>query len=375
MTSEERRELRYRRRKLKRIQHRRELHPGADSYAAVFSFDNLWTSYRNCRKNVGWKGSVQRYTFAAPLRVIQTYRKLMQGKYRCVIPHEWDTWERGKKRHIKSVPIGERVMQRCLADNALIPVLAPTFVYDNGACLKYKGYDFAMRRLECHLQRHYRKYGNEGYILLFDFSKFYERIDHNQIRGIVGRYFSDTGIRKMVDAIMETFGPVGLGLGSQISQVLALASGNPLDHAIKQDMRIKNYARYNDDGYLIHPSKEYLQKCLARMQEICEKLHIKLNTKKTQIVKLSHGFKFLKARVYLTPTGKIVRKISKKSIVCERRKLKKLWSRLQRGLIDMPHIEMQYQSWRSFALKFDAWKTVQSMDALYHRIYVLKEAV
>lgn len=374
MTSEERREARYRRRKLRRIQHRRELHPGTDDYNTVFSFGNLWTSYRNCRKNVGWKGSVQRYTFAAPIRVIQTHKKLMLGKYKCVTPHEWDTWERGKKRHIKSVPIGERVMQRCLADNALIPVLGPTFVHDNGACMKYKGYDFAMRRLECHLQRHYRKYGNEGYILLFDFSKFYENIDHNLIRSIVGHYFKDPGIRRMVDQILSTFGTNGLGLGSQISQVLALASGSSLDHAIKQDMRIKSYARYNDDGYLIHPSKEYLQQCLAQMQEICEKLHIKLNMKKTQIVKLSHGFKFLKARIYLTDSGRIIRKLPKKSIVTERRKLKKLKVKLAEGKIDYAHIEMQFQSWRSFALKFDSWWAVQNMDLLFNQLYLHKEA-
>lgn len=277
-------------------------------------------------------------------------------------------------RHIKSVTIDERHVQRCLADYALLPVLGPTLIYDNGACLKYKGYDFAMRRLKCHLDRHYRKHGNEGYILLFDFSKFYENIDHNLIRSIIARYFSDPDIRAMVDQIMSTFGSSGLGLGSQISQILALTAANSLDHAIKQDMGIKGYARYNDDGYLIHHSKEYLQECLNKMQKICDALHIKLNMKKTHIIKLSHGFKFLKARIYLTSTGKIVRKIPKRSIVKERQKLKKLKSKLDSGQMDMAHIEMQYQSWRSFAMKFNAWHTVQNMDRLYHEIYVFKEA-
>jgi hypothetical protein len=266
-------------------------------------------------------------------------------------------------------------MQRCLADNSLLPLLGPSFIYDNGACLQLKGYDFAMRRLECHLQRHYRKYGNEGYILMFDFSKFYENIDHNLIRYIIGKYICDPRLHRIFDQILATFGSSGLGLGSQISQVLALATGSPLDHAIKQNMRIKNYARYNDDGYLIHPSKEYLQECLEQMKVICDWLHIRLNVKKTQIVKISHGFKFLKARIYMTASGKIVRKISKKSIVTERRKLKKLKVKLEQGCIDMPHIEMQYQSWRSFAMKFDAWHTVQNMDKLYHQLYVLKEEV
>lgn len=372
MTSEERHEARYRRRVERRRQKRMEKHPCADSYEAVFSWGNLWRSYRACRRNVTWKGSVQRYIFQAPIRVSQTHEKLMQGKYKCVTPHEWDTWERGKKRHIKSVPIGERVMQRCLADNALVPVLSPMFIYDNGACLPNKGYDFAQRRLKCHLSRFYREYGTDGYILLFDFSKFYDNVDHGLLLKSLRTRFTDRRLLGMIEQIMGTFGPVGLGLGSQISQILALLSANKLDHAIKQDMGIRYYARYNDDGYLIHHSKAYLQKCLAQMQEICGQLGIKLNMKKTHIVKLSHGFKFLKARIYLTSTGKVIRKAPKKSIVTERRKLKKLRRKLDAGAIDFAHIQMQYQSWRSFAMKFDAWQTVQSMDALYKKLY--KEA-
>lgn len=374
MTSEERHEARYQRRCEQRRQKRAAKNPEADSFSAVFSWSNLWRSYLNCRKNVAWKGSVQRYIFDAPNRVTQTHRKLMQGKYKCVTPHEWDTWERGKKRHIKSVPIGERVVQRCLADNALIPVLAPSFIYDNGACLRNKGYDFAQRRLKCHLDRFYRRHGTEGYILLFDFSRFYDNVDHDLIRDILKRRFTDRRILGMVDEIMATFGTTGLGLGSQISQILALASANELDHFVKQTLGIRFYARYNDDGYLIHESKEYLQECLARMQEACDRLHIKLNMDKTHIIKLSHGFKFLKARIYPTSTGKIVCKMNKKSIVTERRKLKKLKRKLQDGVIDMKHIAMQYQAWRSFALKFDAWRTVQSMDALYKQLYINKEA-
>lgn len=368
MTSEERHELRYQRRKAARLKKRRELHPGADNYYAVFTFKNLWKSYRNCRKNVAWKGSVQRYIFSAPIRVQRTHRKLMQFKYKCVVPHEWDTYERGKPRHIKSVPIGERVVQRCLADNSLVPVLGKTFIYDNGACMKDKGYTFAINRLEKHLHQYYRKHGSEGYILLYDFSKFYENVDHDLIRFILRKLFSDPRNLGMVDNILATFGK-GLGLGSQISQILALASANALDHQAKEVMKIEGYARYNDDGYMIHPSKKYLQKCLRYMKRICDILHIKLNEKKTQIVKLTHGFKFLKARVYLTATGKVIKKVGKRNIVRERRKLKKLRKKLDEGLVDWKHIKMQYQSWRSWTSNFNAFWTIQSMDKLYYQIY------
>lgn len=266
------------------------------------------------------------------------------------------------------MPIGERVVQRCLADNSLVPVLERTFIYDNGACMKNKGYTFAINRLETQLHRYYRKHGSEGYILLYDFSKFYENVDHDLIRYILNRLFSDERNLQMIDNILATFGK-GLGLGSQISQILALASANALDHQAKEVMKIEGYARYNDDGYMIHPSKKYLQKCLKYMERICNILHIKLNKKKTQIVKLTHGFKFLKARVYLTKTGKVIKKIGKKNIVRERRKIKKLRKRLDAGLIDWEHIKMQYQSWRSWTANFNAYWTIQNMDKLFSLTY------
>lgn len=68
-------------------------------------------------------------------------------------------------RHIRSIHISERVVQRTLCDKVINPTLKPSFIYDNGASTENKGIDFALNRLSCHLQRHYRKYGREGYVL------------------------------------------------------------------------------------------------------------------------------------------------------------------------------------------------------------------
>lgn len=85
---------------------------------------------------------------------------------------------------------------------------------------------------------------------------------------------------------------------------MALASANRLDHMCKEVLRIKGYGRYMDDGYLISESKEYLQECLVKIRTLCDELGITLNEKKTQIVKISHGFTYLKARFFLLPSGK-----------------------------------------------------------------------
>lgn len=370
MTSTERREARYQRRVAARQAKKYKGTANADSFDQVFSFQNLYRSYRCCRRGVSWKASVQKYTANAPLNVYQTWKRLEQGKYKSPGFYEFDLFERGKARHIRSTVIGERVVQRCLCVNALVPVLGRTFIYDNGASMEGKGYDFAINRITKHLREHYRKYGNDGYVLLFDFSKFFDNVSHEVVKTELRRQFSDERILSLTEHFIDMFGDKGMGLGSQISQVLALVSANRLDHYIKEVLHIRGYARYMDDGYLIHPSKAYLQKCLVGIKAMCETLGIVLNAQKTQIVKLSHGFTWLKVRFFLTESGKVVRKIYKRSITVMRRKLKKLAAKLASGRIIFEYITAMWQSWRSYAARFNAWHTIQNMATLFNRLFI-----
>ena len=161
-----------------------------------------------------------------------------------------------------------------------------------------------------------------------------------------------------------------MGLGSQVSQILALSSANRLDHYIKEMCRIKGYGRYMDDGYLIHRSKRYLQRCLDGIRTICGQLGITLNAKKTQIVKLSHGFTWLKARFYLSDSGKVVRKIYKCSVTRMRIKLKKLRRKLDEERVTYDDVSNAWQSWRSYAMTFSAYHAVKNMEGLYTKLFV-----
>lgn len=370
MTSEERRERRYQRRVAKRAAHKQEKYAKYNNYDWVFSYRHLYDAYKKCRRNVGWKASVQRYITNAPLNVWNTYEQLRTGQYRTKGFFEFDVVERGKKRHIKSVTIGERIVQRCLCDYALVPMVGRVFVYDNGASMANKGYTFAIRRICQHLREHYRKHGAEGYVLLFDFSKFFDNVSHRLIKGILHREFTDERLLWIMEHFIDAFGgEAGMGLGSQISQVLALASANRLDHYIKEKAQIRGYGRYMDDGYLIHHSKEHLQKCLTAINILCKRLGIKLNEKKTQIVKLSHGFTWLKVRFFLLPSGRVVRKIYRRSVVKERRKLKKFRELIAAGKMTMMDAYTSWQSWKAYALTFNAWHTMKNMESLYNELF------
>ncbi|MBR0411527.1 MAG: Reverse transcriptase (RNA-dependent DNA polymerase) [Eubacterium sp.] len=370
MTSEERREARYQRRVERRTAKKIQSRACFDDFDIVFSYDNLYKSYKKCRRNVAWKASVQKYITQAPMMVNQTYTRLQEGKFKSSGFYEFDINERGKIRHIKSVTVVERVVQRCLCDNALVPMLAPTFIYDNAASLENRGYHFSIRRMCRHLHEHYQKHGTEGYILLFDFSKFFDNVSHELCKQIMKEQFTDERIIALTEHFIDCFGDIGLGLGSQISQTFALASANRLDHYVKEVLRIRGYGRYMDDGYLIHESKEYLHHCMDEIRKICKELGITLNEKKTQIVKISHGFTFLKTRFTLTKTGKVVRRIYKKSVVRERRKLKKFVPLLESGVMTYTDIYTSFQSWSAYAKNFNAWHTLQNMCKLYNQLFI-----
>lgn len=381
MTSEERREARYQRRVQKRQARCLALSKSCGDFEDVFSYDNLYQSGHICCRGVAWKSSTQMYRFNLVTNTAATRRALLNGTYKSRGFIEFDLYDRGKMRHIRSIHISERVVQRTLCDKAVNPCLKPSFIYDNGASTQNKGITFALNRLTCHLQRHYRKHGNEGYVLLFDFSDYFAKAQHWPVRMELERRIHDERTRALANECLDNFGPIGYGLGSQISQTAALMLPNRLDHFIKEQLQIKGYARYMDDGYLIHPSKAYLQKCLARMKEICDSLGIILNTKKTKIKRLTDGFKFLQVRFKLLETGKVLRKMSYESIKKMQRKLKKFrrWNAEGRTVIiggkeihkefPLSDICKAYESWRGHMRHGNSFHAIQRMDSYFKRLF------
>jgi hypothetical protein len=378
MNSEERREARYQRRKAQRDKTKEARIGVYDDFSRVTDADNLYSAFKSSKKGVSWKESIQRYESNAMKNILETQRKLLSGQ--SVQPGfvEFDVHERGKVRHIKSVHISERVVQKCLCEQILVPVLSNPLIYDNGASLKNKGVHFAIRRMIAHLSKFYRRNNNSnnGYALLIDFSKFFDSVNHEQLFGLLDKHIKDGRVRRLLRRFISVFGGgVSLGLGSQVSQISAIFYPNSLDHFIKEKLRIKYYARYMDDLYLIHADKKYLEYCLSEIQKICDGLRITINLKKTRIVKLSQGVPFLKGKYRLLESGKILRLPGKESSTRMKRKLKRF-----KRLIDarkMTYLDLRgaYQSWRgNYKRRFDAYHRLRAMDVLYNNLFILNRS-
>lgn len=360
----------YENRKAKRTHKRMKDNTEYDNYDKVFTYEHLISSANKCKRNVGWKASVQNFLLEMHYNVFVIYQSLVNRKYRPKISHEFDIYERGKARHIRSVHIRERVVQRCLCDYCLLPILTKTFIYDNCASLKEKGTHFALKRLKYFLNQFYTKYGLNGYVLLFDFSDYFASIPHKAIMNLFKKYIADEEIISLIDSLIKIEpGDKGLSLGNEISQVAALLIASPIDHYIKDKCRIKYYIRYMDDGIIIHNDKKYLKQLLKEIDSLAKELGLTINFKKTKIVKLSHEFVFLKKKVHMVNSGKIYMRILPRSIHTMRRKLKKLYKKMINGKLSYYDIEVAYRAWRSYASTYNAYGSIKAMDELYHNIY------
>ena len=372
--SDRRHEERYQRRKLRREQKRSIKIGQFDNFNLVTNADNLCNAFRRSKRGVSWKESVQRYEANLLPNVLETKRKLLSGEDVRRGFVEFNINERGKLRHIKSVHISERVVQKCLCEEVLSPILERPLIYDNGASIRGKGTQFATSRLIAHLRRFYRTNGNSnnGYALIIDFRKYFDSIDHRILSKQLGRQIKDVHIRNLLWSFIQAFGPEkSLGLGSEISQICAVFFPNSLDHFIKEKLHIKYYGRYMDDLYLIHSDKEFLWYCLYEIKRICAELGIIVNNKKTRIVRLTQGVNFLKGRYILKETGKIVRLPNRDSTARMSRKLKKYKRLYECGQMKSSDIRTSYQSWKGcYRKRFDAFYRIKRMDRLYNELFI-----
>ena len=136
----------------------------------------------------------------------------------------FNVMERGKLREIAAVKYPERVAQKSINQNALMPSVADTLINDNSANVKGKGTSFAVKRMVRHLAKHYAEHGCEGYILLGDFKGFFPSIPHDGAKELVRACLDDEAVIRLIcEQIDAQGGDRGLTLGSEINQTLAVA--------------------------------------------------------------------------------------------------------------------------------------------------------
>lgn len=368
----------------------------------IYDGNALYDAYLKAKKGSDWKPQVQRFEMTYLLELAPIQENLKNMQYEFLPTTNFTLHERGKIRRITGEQIQDRIVKHALCDEILNPIMEKHLIYDNGASVKNKGIDFTRNRLVTHLRRFYARHGsNEGYILLIDFSKYYDNIRHDVSLELIEKYVTDEHARwllrktverskvdvsymsddeyehcldRLFDSLLhqnidrklltgEKFMPKHLNIGDQVAQTAGISYRIPIDNYVKIVRGVEFYAGYMDDSYAIHESKEFLEELLEDIIEIASEIGITVNTRKTRICKLSEHWRFLQVQYSLTNTGRVIQKINPKRLTAMRRKMKKLAPRMtEKDFTDF------YRSWFKNHYKRMSKQQRSNMDNLYKQL-------
>lgn len=328
-----------------------------------------------CTEQSRWKETTQRYLANMLVNNVQLQDDLLNGIYRVQPTTDFEINERGRIRKIEAPAIRDRNIQKSLTINVLLPRIRPYLIYDNYASLKDRGTAFARKRFEVLLRKYIAKNGVVGYGLFMDISKYFENIDHEILKQRMAKRLDGESdeIKNLVYYIIDVSSHTnkGVNLGSEAPQIFAVDYLTPMDNYIKIVRGVKYYGRYMDDAFAFAKTKEELEELLARIKEILTSLGLKINEKKTRIIKLTHVFTFMQVKYNILQSGKILKRISHKKVVRERRRLKAFRRLVDKGKMTVEEVLNCYLSWRGSESKNHnaCYNTIHEMDMLFNALF------
>lgn len=317
-------------------------------YEKICDFQNLYKAHTVARRGKRTTREVIEFEMNLGKNLTALSDALKDGTYKMQDYYNFDIYD-PKYRMIHALHYRDRVVQHCLCDEVLAPILDKKLIYDNSACRIGKGTHFAIGRVSKFLHDFYNRNGSNGYFLKCDIRKFFDNIDHCVLKKKLLKVIKDEKVLSLLYQIIDSFEVTpgkGLPLGNQTSQWFAIFYLDGFDRLIKEKLRIKYYSRYMDDCVLIHQDKEYLRFCLEQMKECARQLNLDFN-EKTKVFPIKNGVDYLGWHIYLIESGKVIRKVKQQTKYKYKRKLKCFQRAFADDNVELEEINQVLASYRA----------------------------
>ena len=366
----------------------------SESERITIDAENLFKSAKKVRDSSPAKYSTQKFMSNILQEINRAQEELTSRTWQIENMKPFLISERGHIRKIQGNTPYDRMIIHSYIDGYLEPKLKPYLIYDNYASQTGKGTELARKRFKKFLSDAHREYHtNQFYVLLIDFRKFYDNINHGRLYDeimnyIPGSEFDSYMLRTILDSFKvdvswmseeeykhcydsvyvaldhlteeaksEKFMRKSLNIGNQASQLFSIFYPTRIDNYCKIVRQCKYYGRYMDDISIIHGDKRFLWSVLEGIKPICKDLKLFLNEKKTQLYRVDHDFKWLNRIYRVTPTGHIIERLAPDTIYREERRLK-----AQKKFGKSTEAEEQFRSWiGSFGHHMTQWE----IDKIY----------
>ena len=254
-----------------------------------------------------------------------------------------------KARIVMAEELEDKIINHLIAEYILVNVFENKYTDNMCATRIGKGTSYGIKLLRKYINDIKRKHHN-FYILKIDISKYFYRIDHDILKGILKEKIKDKealnvlykiidttndnyvneSIRKLKDNRIKYFInhnnknkdklineinkiPLyeynkGVALGNQTSQAFGLIYLYKFNHYIKEQLHLKYVINYMDDFVILHHDKNYLKYCLDNIINILHNEYkLDINIKKTKIDNIKNGIEFLGYRFSLKNNKLIVK--------------------------------------------------------------------
>ncbi len=318
-------------------------------YQKVCSIENLMhAGHRTLLYGRRYKREGALFKLHYEKHLLQIRQELINKTYKHSAYRSFTIFE-PKQRLVLAAPLKDRVVHHALHD-VIEPIMDKKFIYDSYACRQNKGTHAAITRAQHFLQAN-------QYFVHLDVKKYFPSIQHNTLKNILKKHFTDADILNLFDVIIDSttipeqqnidlFNPVaepkGLPIGNLTSQFLANLYLNELDQFVKHELKCRYCLRYMDDFVLFDNNRAELLKKKQEVIAFCsENLHLSLHIK-GGIKNYTEGLGFLGFKIY--------RKHKKLKGVCLNRFLRKYQAKkkLQTlGMLDDKALQRSVDSWEN----------------------------
>lgn len=267
---------------------------------AVFSFPALWSAAARAARGKRHRPGVARFRLDLEAELLALRRELLSGDWRPG-PQRRLVIHDPKPRVISVPPFRDRVVHQALAA-VLGPKVERRMIRDSYASRVDAGTHAALRRARAWSRTY-------AWHVRLDVAQFFPGVDHAIVREHLAEDVPHGGLRAVCEAILRAGGgprhrayfpgddlftpyerDVGLPLGNLTSQLWANRFLDPVDHLVKDRLRVRAYLRYMDDMLLLHDDRATLEALARAMEEACHALHLRLHPWEVQPTRAGVGF-------------------------------------------------------------------------------------
>ena len=271
-------------------------------YEQIIDIENIKLAIKNASKRKRSRSSVKRVLEDIEGSAANIQRILMTGSYKPSPYYVQDIIDNssGKHRRIFKPAFYPDQIIHWAVMQVIQPILFRGMYYYSCGSIPKRGGAHGRKALKKWLRKDPR---NTKYCLQIDISKFYPSIDQDVLKSMLRNKIKDQRCLAILDAIIEST-ESGLPIGNFTSQWLANFYLDGLDHYIKEELRIKYYIRYMDDGVMFGPNKKELHKARIQIDKYLRSIGLSMKGN-WQVFKVASrpidflGFRFYRSRITL----------------------------------------------------------------------------